>query len=163
MSMQSYEKAVHMMTRYPEKMNFVGPRPEWLVEAAEAALRLKFPPTYRRYLLEYGAGSFGGEEVYGVVDENFQQHSHNVVQNTLEQRTKKWIPENYIMIYNTGYGEILCLNLGVQKDGEAPVVAFWPGFPMEAQAKEVVAKDFGELLLQLVQQELTPSEEEAKQ
>ena len=38
-------------------------------------LGLEFPPSYRRFVLDFGAGSFGASEVYGVIDSNFENSS----------------------------------------------------------------------------------------
>ena len=50
----------------------MGPRPEELVAAAERALGLEFPPGYREFVLDLGAGDVGGEEFFGVVDDGFE-------------------------------------------------------------------------------------------
>jgi hypothetical protein len=47
----------------------VGERPEALVDPAEQTLGLRFPPSYRAFVRELGAGDAGGEEFYGVIDD----------------------------------------------------------------------------------------------
>ena len=60
MGLAEYSEAVELMNKRPEVgADFVGPRTEALVEAAERALGLKLSATYRRFVLEYGAGNFG--------------------------------------------------------------------------------------------------------
>src|SRR5260370_37232531 len=71
-SNKSYEQAVQFMRQFPDLMDFVGPRSESLVSTAEQFLSIKFPPDYRRFLLEFGAGSFGSFEILGVIRENFE-------------------------------------------------------------------------------------------
>ena len=61
-----YEKALALMNKYPESQHFVGARSETVGEAAEKRLDLKFPPSYRTFVLEFGAGNFGAFEVYGA-------------------------------------------------------------------------------------------------
>ncbi len=155
MSMQDYEAATKIIARYPTKGFFVGPRSISLIETAERALGLKFPPTYRRFLLEYGAGSFGASEVYGVIDDDYEESSvPDGIWYTLVERRQVGLPNDLIVIYDLGgYGEIFCLDLGMLRDEEAPVIAYHPGYPVEEQHKEIISKDFGEFLLTLVQDE----------
>jgi hypothetical protein len=37
------------------------------VTLAEAAISLSFPPSYRQFLIDRGAGGIGAEEIYGLV------------------------------------------------------------------------------------------------
>jgi hypothetical protein len=57
-----------------------------------------------------------------------------------------------VVIYNDGAGDLFCLDCG-QPTAEAPVVTFQPGAPPEQQRREVIAKDFGRFLLELVRAE----------
>ncbi len=155
MSMQDYEAAAKIIAKHPNKGFFAGPRPASLIETAERVLGLKFPPTYRRFLLEYGAGSFGASEVYGVIDDDYEESSvPDAIWYTLVERREIGLPNDLIAIYDPGsYGEIFCLDLGMLKDEEAPVIAYRLGYPVEEQHKEIISKDFGEFLLKLVQRE----------
>ena len=47
-----------------------GCSPEW-VKSAEEALDFSFPPTYRWWLLNYGGGEIGGEEIFSIYEEDF--------------------------------------------------------------------------------------------
>ena len=135
--------------------DFVGPRPENLVQTAEQTLGLRFPNSYRRFLLEYGAGSLGAAEVYGLIDTNFSSSSvPNGVWYTLSERRGSNLPSSMVVIYNDGDGDLFCLDCADQKGGEAPVVTFQPGAPLAAQRREVIASDFGSFLLNLVKTEI---------
>lgn len=156
MSMTDLEAAFRMMKDHPDLMHFVGPRTEELVSTAEKAIGYTFPPTFRRFVLELGAGSFGATEIYGVINSDF---THSAVPNgvwlTLEDRAQGWIPPSYFEIYDTGVGSKYCLDLAKRDDqGECPVFEFYPGLPSVSQPTEPVAPDFGTLLLHLVQEEL---------
>jgi hypothetical protein len=64
-----------------------------LVLKAESALGLKFPPTYRKFLLEYGCGNIFGMEFYGVVDDNFINSSiPDAIWITLNERKTSNLP-----------------------------------------------------------------------
>jgi hypothetical protein len=56
MSMKHYDQAVELIKQRGLASRFVGPKSEEAVAKAEAALGVRFPPTYRRFCLEYGAG-----------------------------------------------------------------------------------------------------------
>jgi len=71
MSMEKYLSAVRLINNSGEG-DFAGPKPDALIEKAEGALNLKFPPTYRRFLKEFGCGDVGGEEFYGIISDEFE-------------------------------------------------------------------------------------------
>lgn len=154
MSMTEYEKAAFLIKAHPDLANFSGPKPESLVVAAEEKLDVKFPSTYRRFLREYGAGSFGSEEIYGVIDENFEESRiPNGIWYTLNERKRYKLPYHLVVIYEPGDGDIFCLDLNSVEKGEALVIAYNSAYPPEEQRKEVIAKDFGEFLLDLTQRQ----------
>jgi len=156
MTTQTYETAIGLMSGAPSAMDFIGSRPSQLVEMAERRLGLIFPATYRRFLLEYGAGSFAGEEIYGVVDDDFQGSSApNAVWSTLLLRREVSLPHNYIHIYSVGDGEIYCLSVNSFDCAIAPVVAFEPGLEIEFQSQEAIWADFSDFFLDCVQEGLT--------
>lgn len=155
MSMKDYLEAVKIIKEKPVRGTFfIGPRSEELVNEAEVALSLKFPPIYRRFLLEFGAGNFGSCEIYGITTNKFQNASvPNGIWYTLSERKESQLPNNYVVIYNTGDGELFCLDIpGDEK--EAHIVTFEPGLDPDEQAREVVAEDFGSFLLQMINEEL---------
>jgi hypothetical protein len=155
MSMNDYETARKLMVQKPDLMDFVGPRPEAFIRVAENVLQLQFPPTYRRFLLEYGAGSFGAENFFGIIDDHFETSgSPDAIWLTLLERRTCEFPLNYIVVYAVGNGEIFCLDIDTASTGEARVVVFNPGLPISVQTNEEIAEDFGALLLQLIQEEL---------
>jgi len=42
-----------------EERHFVGPRPEELIQTAEAVLGFRLPPAYRRFVSDLSAGNSG--------------------------------------------------------------------------------------------------------
>ena len=61
--------------------------------------------------MEYGALTFGAAEIYGVFTEDFENSGvPDAVWATLDERRVVKMPTHLVMIYNTGMGEILCLN-----------------------------------------------------
>lgn len=145
--MVDYEQAVALIDDNEDEADFVGPRSPGLIQRAELAVGLRFPPTYRRFLTEYGAGSIGGTEIYGVIDDNFETSSvpDAIWVNLTHRRAGLFV------FYALGEGTEFCLDTSrTAPDGEMPVVAVDPG----GEVREEIASDFGSALLALVREEL---------
>ncbi|HYG66900.1 MAG TPA: SMI1/KNR4 family protein [Anaeromyxobacteraceae bacterium] len=146
MSWRDLERAFELIEVHPDLADFVGPREEALVRAAEKALGLTFPPSYREFLLRFGAGGFGGEEFYGVIDEQFEDSSvPNGVWVTLSER-RTGLPPDVVVVGATGDGDYYVLRC--TDASEPPVVLFQPGW--KVQRPEAIAEDFGAFLLDQV-------------
>ena len=154
MGLDDYQRAVALMNKFPDLQYFVGPRSETVVNAAEKALGLNFPPSYRRFVLELGAGSFCAFEVYGVIDDNFESSSvPNGIWRTLEERQLENFPLDLVIVGEDGAGGYYCLQCRNNLE-EGPIVAYHGGYPPNLQTGEIIGKSFGEFLLQLVQEQL---------
>jgi len=80
--------------RHSDMVDFAGPRDPSLVAAAENALGVSFPPTYRRFVTELGAGGVDAHEFYGVIDENFNDSSiPDGIWLTLDDRQRFGLPK----------------------------------------------------------------------
>jgi hypothetical protein len=147
MSMQDYKTALELIESSGES-DFVGPKSVDLVEAAERALALNFPPTYRRFLLELGCGDVGGEEFYGIIDSNFENSSvPNGIWLTLNERKQSSLMSGLVIIYATGEGNYIALDTNkTTGNGENPVVELSP----ECKIIQQVASDFGQFFLNTV-------------
>jgi hypothetical protein len=152
MPMADYERAIDLIKRHADDADFAGPRPPELIEAAEQALGFGFPPTYRRFVAEYGAGGVGGTEIYGVVDADFESSSiPDGVWYNLTLRRDGY-DETLYAFYDVGDGETFCLvTTQVAADGEMPVVGVRFG---GGDDREEIAPDFGSVLLTLIEDEL---------
>jgi hypothetical protein len=149
--MADYERAVTLMAEHAAKSRFVGPRPHSLVEAAEKALSAVFPPTYRRFVLEYGAGNFGTVEILGVTKDNFQSGSvPNGIWYTLLLRKEFGLPVNLVVVQELDDEGLACIDLSTRSsDGEAPVVLYYPASHQTSLTR--LSEDFGSYLLEQVQ------------
>lgn len=153
MGLAEYEKAVSLIDEHPQLSHFVGTRSETLVEAAENRLGLTFPTSFRRFLLELGAGSFGASEVYGVIDADFESSSvPNGVWCTLEMR-KFDLPPDLFVVNHLGEGSYSCLDCRNDTE-EGPIVTYHPGFPVPRDRREIIANSFGRFFLDIVREEL---------
>ncbi|PEC48811.1 cell wall assembly protein [Bacillus sp. AFS077874] len=162
MSWSNYEKAIEIIEQNQEESDFVGKRSESLIEKAETTLGLKFSKIYRHFLINYGAGDFGSEEVYGVIDDDFINSSvPDAIWYTIKQRKNTGLPENYLIIYATGMGELFCLDFNkLNRENEPAVVSINLGKEFSDQSIELIADDFGDFLLEIIQDELEFIQEE---
>ena len=152
MSLTNYQQAVQIINTDKDRSHFVGPRTDDLISKAEEATGFKFTGMYRDFLKNYGAGSFEGGEIYGIIDDNFEDSGiPDAVWVTLNERRKINLPANLLIIYDIGTGEYYCLDFEkLNNDKEPKVVSFYPGFDLEIQTYEIIADDFGDFLLDTV-------------
>lgn len=152
MSYIDYEKALKIMSENKEKCDFFGKCPENLIEKAENVLEIKFSTIYRNFLMDFGAGNYGSEEIYGIIGDNFIDSSIlNGIWYTLIERKQVNLPKNLVVIYDTCGDELFCLDFNkLNNENEPEVVVYIPGEKNENQLYEKIANDFGEFLLGLV-------------
>lgn len=145
--MQNYQKARELIEEAGGG-DFEGAKPEALVSKAEAALGVKFPPTYRRFLLELGCGDINGVEVFGLINDNFEKSTvPNGVWLTLNERRSIDLDPAYVVVGECGDGTYYALDTRhVDAGGESPVVRL----SVDAKHSEKVADSFGSYLLSVV-------------
>src|SRR3954467_6818189 len=103
-SMNDYDEALTLIEDHLDEADFEA-QPEGRVERAERALGVQFSPTYRRFLLELGAGGVGAEEVYGLVNDGVEDAwPPQAVGLTLEFRREGHVSDDLVVIYNLGQG-----------------------------------------------------------
>jgi antitoxin YobK len=161
MTIQDYEKARLLINDHLEKADFVGSRSDALIQMAEDALGVTFPATYRKFVKDFGAGGFGFAELYGVVREDFENSGvPDVVWYTMFARKKWGLPSNLLPVYDLGDGELYCIETEQvqERNYEGQVVTYSPAYSSDEQCKEIIAEDFGKLLLELVLLQVTKSE-----
>ena len=95
--------------------------------AAEAALGVKFPSDFRRYLAKWSALGWDGVEFFGIVDDNPNANYSNVVLETQYVRENGALPENYVVIVSEDGDEYICVDVN-QPEG---AIATWDFFAQE--------------------------------
>ena len=156
MGMNDLLKAFQLIDENKDFMS--GPKSEELIQKAEQALDLNFPPTYRTFLKKYGCGGIGGFEIYGITRDFDYASIPNGIWLTLDERKDDYLPKHFIIVSDTGDGYWYCLDASqVNASGEYPVVIWGLGIP--EKNKEKVAEDFGEFLFEEVQQALSADED----
>jgi antitoxin YobK len=153
MSMVEYEHAKTLIGANAGA-DFVGGREENLVVAAEIVLSVKFSPTYRRFLREFGCGYFLSEEFYGIVDADlFAGPVPNGIWVTITQRQAMQLEPSLVIVQSGGDGTWCAIDTARRNDeGESPVVRL----NIDCRPFEQVAEDFGRFLLDRVLFALEP-------
>jgi len=128
----------------------VGPgASEETILAAEEALGLRLPPSYRAFLKAFGYGGAGDTYLLGVCDsfELREPSFPNVVGINLAGR-KSGLPDHVLVIEERDGGGQYALDFSTcDQSGETAVVV-WPSEACDPKKPlEVVAVDFGEFLL----------------
>lgn len=106
-----------------------GPVTYSSVASAESTLGLRFPPSYRQFLMRYGASLCSGFEIYGLPPDpgpGKQPQWPNVTETTLRLRPN-CLPENAIQISDDGgdHGYFLQCSLS-DVSFEGPVIEWGP-------------------------------------
>jgi hypothetical protein len=105
--MAEYEEGLALLQEHLAESTFESQAPE-RVERAERALGVQFPPTYRRFLHELGAGGIGAFDSYGVVDDDLDDvRPPGAVGYTLMLRREGRIADDIVVIYGLGQGSDL--------------------------------------------------------
>jgi hypothetical protein len=143
MSMADLEKALSLIASQPDA-DFEGPKPESLIAKAEQALSFSFPPTYRAFLLKMGCGDVAGVEIYGVINDDFENsETPDAIWLTLKERLDAALPDDLIIVSELGDGSFDAIDMGQRReDGEAAVITWMPGADND-RSKQVIAEDFG--------------------
>lgn len=149
-------EALRLVADRPDRSFFAGEQDERLVEAAERALGLSFPPSYRVFLRRLGAGNVGAAEIYGVIDDDFTDSGvPDGIWMTLRGREEWGLPESMVVIYSDGMGGYFVLDTEkTGQDDECPVLVWQPGRSTPGDALEPIAPDFGSFFLDAARQAL---------
>jgi hypothetical protein len=112
-----------------EVFEWAGPQSEVSVAELERTLGVKLPPSYRAFLLRYGAGGIQAYDgISGIYDnEPLSMQLGTTYGDTLRMRTDRGMPSHLIVIERGDeHFPPMCLDtLGPGPNGEYPVVGFW--------------------------------------
>jgi hypothetical protein len=146
---------VRLVRDHPDEADFVGRIDSGVIDDAEAMLGLTFPPTYRRFLAEFGCGAFAGEEIYGITGVDLGTPAvPNMVWLTLDERTRSGLPDTMVVVYGDDMGGYYVLDTAKPKGGEPPVEVWVPGLSQPNEPLQVVGEDFGSVCAALFQEAL---------
>ncbi|GGK06266.1 hypothetical protein GCM10007063_30950 [Lentibacillus kapialis] len=128
MSLETYQKAKQIILE-EDIADFVGGCTDDLIRLAEEKIGLKFAGLYLDYLKTFGAGNFESQEIYGMIHADFENSSvPDAIWYTLTERREINLPNNLLIIYDTGSDELFCLDYNqLAENGEPKIVSFVPG------------------------------------
>ena len=141
MSLRDLERAFELIQEHGG--DFEGGKGSNLIERAEHALGVVFPPTYRKFLSTFGCGDIEGLEFYGIISGDFENSGvPDAIWLTINERSSG-LPEHLILIYATGDGAYYAIDTSqVDNNGECPIVSY----DLNRSLKKV-AEDYGSFLL----------------
>jgi hypothetical protein len=144
-SMAELDEALRLIEQNPDEADFIGPRDEGLIVGAEFALRITFPPTYRRFLLELGEGTFGGGEFFGAISQDlWDARLTDGIGQSLQARERRGLSTSMVLVSNDGTGGYFALNTAQRGENDENPVVYWePGRHQPGDKLDIVAPDFG--------------------
>jgi hypothetical protein len=108
---------------------------------AEHRLKLRFPASYRSFLLEVGWAAIGHSEIYGL-GPDVPPHLELVAMTTSERSdVTPALPRHLLPIQNDGFGNHFCLDTSALSANECPVV-FWNHELGKDQVPERISESF---------------------
>ena len=115
---------------------------ESVVRAAEQALALHFPDSYRQFLLSVGWLDIEGDEIFGL-GADLPEEYMNVVSATVDERRIIHLPETFVVVCRTYRGNLICLDTADAHANECPVlfVSFCPTSNIR-----IIANSFAEFI-----------------
>jgi antitoxin YobK len=150
MGMEELQEGIAFVNLHPELADFMGNQDEGIIVQAEILLQLRFPPTYRQFLMQLGAGSFGAEEFYGITSPSFQAVAPDAIGLTLKYREQWDFPHSYVYIYNSGDGIHLVIDTSqLNAEAEYPILIWQSGSLVKEDA---LFPDFGTFFKNAIQE-----------
>lgn len=131
-----------------------GIKEERIVKA-EKMLDIHFSPQCRNFYERYGCLSFYGNEIFGIdPDDTSGILEGNSVAYAVNDRREYNLPLKWIPIYNFEDGNMAYLDYSSLNSENEPqvIMAFYNGG--EYEIVETLAEDFGDFILQLVQEQV---------
>ncbi len=141
MSNETLIKAIKIILK-TDNADFEGQKDIVVIKKAEEALGLKFPVSYKEFLLKLGCGDINGVEFYGIITENFYESGiPDGIWLTLDERKNFGLDKKFILISDS-IEYYYALDTSQMNEGECPVVELLPG----GKIVDIVAPTFGDFL-----------------
>jgi len=154
MSYQNFEKAIELAKQCDGYLDGGG-KSNNVVAKAEELLDIKFSRQNIQYFSQFGFIEFSGNELYGIVKDDFSgTHVGCAVEATLQDRKELNLPLQWLTLYffDDGYYGYLDYSQ-LNDDGEPPVImAIYNG--ENYVVTEKVTDDLGDFILQLIEHQL---------
>ncbi|MCR5123133.1 MAG: SMI1/KNR4 family protein [Ruminococcus sp.] len=156
MSKQNFDKAIKLVKKC-EDFDKGGKKSPKIIEKAEQLLGLKFSEQESEYLSKFGYIEFSGVELYGILNEDFEddgEYEGCMVEWTLHEREEGNIPEDWIALQFADDGGMIFLDHSdIDENGE-PKVILAEDTGTGYKKTDLIADDFGNFLLGVVEEQL---------
>jgi hypothetical protein len=148
--MGTYDDLIDRVKAAGGTVEFSGPQASNVVDAVERSLSTSFPPSYRTFLQEYGAGGVVPEWLSGIFDNNASLNDGGtVLGDTQYFRSQYGLPPELVVIFNRDDEVVWALDTAAKRaDGEMPVVSFDPHRAIRGKR---IAESFSELFNQYLE------------
>ena len=145
--MITFDAVVEVLQEHEDICDFSGGISEAKIKSAENYLGVSFPDSYKDFLKIYGTIDIGCYEIYGILKScNFIDSGvPDAIWMTMEERKAIDLPEELVIVYDTGMEFFFCLDTSEMKDGECPVVSI---SDCGGGEKEIVYDSFPEFLME---------------
>ena len=154
MSYQDLKRAMELVPKC-KFFTTVGGKDKKAIKKSEELLKIKFSKQSLEFYEKFGYLSFYGNEIFGIdPDDDSEILEGNSVAFALNDRKEYRLPNEWIPIYNFQDGNMAYLDYSSLNSENEPrvIMAFYNG--KEYEVSEILAEDFGEFLLKLVQEQL---------
>lgn len=122
------ERVRRRLREHENSCEIAGPVPEAAITAAELALGVTFPPSYRTFLRTFGGIAIPAHLgiVHDFVGVRSTDAAADVVKRTLDARAERKLSENLVVVgMGAQYQEWFCLDVSrTAANGEAPVIMY---------------------------------------
>jgi len=122
------ERVRRRLRDHESSCEIAGPVSDSQINAAEEALGVTFPPSYRSFLRTFGGIAIPAHLgiVHDFVGVAAGKEAADVVKRTLEARAERKLSENLVVVgMGAGYQEWFCLDVSrTGANGEAPVLMY---------------------------------------
>lgn len=150
MTSDTIELVERVRRRLGEQENpcqITGPAPEAAISAAEVALGITFPPSYRTFLRTFGGIAIPPH--LGIVHDFVGVTSDEVVRRTLQARAERKLADHLVVVgMGAQYQEWFCLDASRElPNGEYPVYMF---DARDNALDQQFYDDFGQMLQQVM-------------
>ncbi|WP_088840939.1 SMI1/KNR4 family protein [Listeria sp. ILCC797] len=154
MSYQNFEKAMSLAPKC-KFYTTVGGKSQEEILRSEEMLGIKFSKQCLEFYEKFGYLSFFGTEIFGIDPEDDSGILEgNSVAYTLNDREEYNLPFNWIPVYNYEDGNMAYLDFSNKNAEGEPRIIMCMYTGKEYEIMEVIAEDFGDFLLSLVEQQL---------
>lgn len=159
MSYINFEKATEL-AKQCQFYKTAGSQSKELIKKVEEAYGFKLSTQHYEYFKKYGYIMFFGTEIYGIYDKVFEGiYAGNAVIATLQDRKENKLPTNWIPIFDYDDGYVAYLDYGSLNSENEPRVILGIFTGENYEMTEVIAEDFGDFLLELVEEQMDSQKE----